>query len=627
MDSISQKSRQSSHLFLFSIINTDIYGLMTNIFPLKKLTFYYKEKIKLIILFILFPLIAFAQNIDALKKAELFYAKSQDDSAIVYFEKGFYNCANCKTIKMANYFLNYANIIKINGKTDIALQYILKAESIFSKSKNYEGIVKTKLVQAELYRFIGEEIKGINILKEAKKIIDAHPIRAKIRAIYYDRKIALTPKTEKTAPELIELCNIALPLAKETNDYKLQFSILNEMGYTYTFSKKEKYKAEEKYKEALQIAKKHSLEYETCDVLFTLGIYTIKNAIALKKENKIKESLQKFDEYKSYHEEALKIANKLNYLIKQRDITYYLYISYRDFQQYKPAMEYCQTAYKYEIKRLEQSKEKEIAEVEGQYISEKKDLQIKQNKLKIQKQYFGLFFLLIGLITLFYFFKKAKDAKNNIQLQKNKIEEISNQKTVLLKEIHHRVKNNLQVISSLLYLQANRYDLPEIKKMVNDSHKHINAIALVHEMLYNNDDLELIFMQKYLEELGTKILQISVNKKIKYRVEANNISLPLDCATSLGLILNELLSNSLKHAFVDKKSGNISVSLQEIASNNYQFTYQDNGIGMDLNETNKKSTSLGVKLIKMFAEEMDADLKIESNNGLSYTLFFKKIHK
>jgi len=571
------------------------------------------------IFFLLFPIIVNAQNLDALKKADAFFIQSKNDSAMYYFEKGFADCTHCNTMGIANYYLLFAEAYKINENEDKALLQILKAEKIYKQLKSYDGLVKTKIVLAELYRFNNKQAKGKEYILEAKKIIDKHVISKKTIGRYYSRKIALEEKTAKSAKKILEWCKKGLQLAKETDDYKLQFSILNEMAYTYTFSKEKNAKknAKEKFIEALFIARKHHLAYETCDVLFTLGIYTVRTAESLKKSGSIKEAFQKFEEYENYHKEALQLATKLKYTIKQRDISYFMYISYREFKQYKKAMEYCEIAYKYEIERLEKTKDKEVAEIEGKYQTQKKDAEIKQNKLKIKFQYVGLVFLGVLMMSLFYFFKKAKH-------QKEKIEEVLFQKTILLKEIHHRVKNNLQVISGLLYLQADKQQQPEIYKMVKDSQKQIDAIALIHEMLYQDDDLSMIEMKKYLDTLCDKIMQIASKQDITYSVTTNNIALSIDHATPLGLIVNELFSNSIKYAFKNVKKPEIHITLENLHNNSYKFRYKDNGMGLAFDVSKVTANSLGIKLVKMFSEEMDADLKIESNKGLIYTLIFKK---
>lgn len=235
---------------------------------------------------------------------------------------------------------------------------------------------------------------------------------------------------------------------------------------------------------------------------------------------------------------------------------------------------------------------------------------------------YAVFFLLIVLIAIVIFIIKSRNARIKVEQKKRETEAIAKQKTVLLKEIHHRVKNNLQLISGLLYLQSVKHKTPEVSAMIEESQKHINSIALVHEMLYKDDTLSLVSMKKYLEELGSQLLQVASDKEVEYKLNVENISLPVDYATTVGLILNELITNTLKHAFTTP-NGTISVVLEKVNVDQYLFTYSDNGRGCNLNDQVNTTETLGQSLIKMFAEEIEADLTIKSEDGLTYAFRFK----
>lgn len=235
---------------------------------------------------------------------------------------------------------------------------------------------------------------------------------------------------------------------------------------------------------------------------------------------------------------------------------------------------------------------------------------------------YAILFLFLFLIAIIIFIIKSRKDRIKIEEKKKEIEEIAKQKTVLLKEIHHRVKNNLQLISGLLYLQSVKYKETDVSKIINESLKHINSIALVHEMLYQDETLSLVSMEKYLKELGNRLLQVSSQENISYNLNALNIALPVNYATTLGLIFNELVTNSLKHAFTNKDAI-VSVTLKEISKNEYVFVYSDNGKGFEFSKEDSTKKTLGTKLIKMLAEEIEANLSVENNNGLTYHFTFK----
>ncbi|WP_405609087.1 histidine kinase dimerization/phosphoacceptor domain -containing protein [Polaribacter sp. Asnod1-A03] len=248
--------------------------------------------------------------------------------------------------------------------------------------------------------------------------------------------------------------------------------------------------------------------------------------------------------------------------------------------------------------------------------------EVKRKEIKGLIHLVAILSLLLIMIVLFIVYKKNKDKSKIIINQKKVVVSALEQKEILLKELHHRVKNNLQLITSLLNLQLHKHQHLNIEDIINESQNYIHSIALAHEMLYNNNDLSLISMPKYLKELGMRSLSIYDDNSIIYITKIEKISLPINYATTLGLIFNELITNSLKHAFVDDR-GKITVCLSKESNGGFKFTYKDNGIGMDINSI-KKSSSLGLKLIKMLSEEINASMHIESNGGLFYTFKFSE---
>lgn len=237
---------------------------------------------------------------------------------------------------------------------------------------------------------------------------------------------------------------------------------------------------------------------------------------------------------------------------------------------------------------------------------------------------YAITFLFVFLIVIIVFIFKSRNDRIKIEEKKKEIEEIAKQKTILLKEIHHRVKNNLQLISGLLYLQSVKHKNKDVKEMIDESQSHINSIALVHEMLYKDDTLSLVAMDKYLHNLGSQLLQVSTHNQIVYQLSVVDVYLPVDYATTLGLIVNELITNSLKYAF-SNDSGEISIGLKEMEKDTYKFTYSDNGKGINENSLSVKNKTLGQKLIRMLAEEIKAELTIKNNKGLSYIFNFKVV--
>lgn len=200
------------------------------------------------------------------------------------------------------------------------------------------------------------------------------------------------------------------------------------------------------------------------------------------------------------------------------------------------------------------------------------------------------------------------------------LEKSLKEKEVLLKEIHHRVKNNLQVISSLLNLQSAYFENENDYKLYLDTQMQVQSMALVHEQLYQSDNISSIDMYLYFNRLCGALFDIyQLDAMIRYEVEAKEIFLEPDFATPLALLTAELISNSLKHAFPENREGLIEVKLLARSSCNYTLIVQDNGVGMS---AEKEGTGLGTKLIYSLAEQLQGEISRISGNGTGYAVTF-----
>ncbi len=256
----------------------------------------------------------------------------------------------------------------------------------------------------------------------------------------------------------------------------------------------------------------------------------------------------------------------------------------------------------------------------NQLIKSKVELSEKRQTNLYQKLSIG--FLLVLLLGLFFISKRDRKKTKIINAQKQIVAKSLNEKEILLREVHHRVKNNLQLISGLLHLQSNKYKNNAIDTLVKESQKHINSIALIHEMLYQEEDVALINMQNYIKELTDSLSQVSYKENIKFNIEVKQVSLPLNYATTIGLMLNELITNSFKYAF-KTDYGLITIFMIETNLKELKFVYKDNGVGMTSISMLEQSKTLGLRLINMLAEEIDAQLETKMDNGLTYEFKFK----
>ena len=196
-------------------------------------------------------------------------------------------------------------------------------------------------------------------------------------------------------------------------------------------------------------------------------------------------------------------------------------------------------------------------------------------------------------------------------------------KELLLKEIHHRVKNNLQIVSSLLSLQIMQLKDTQSENALRDAQQRINSIALIHEKLYQNKSVNKISAKEYLVDLAKNILSnLAQDHRITIDYNMDDVELVFDKLIPCGLILNEILINIIKYAF-NLEGGKVKISFVQKESN-YLFSIEDNGIGLESSDVILKSKTLGSKLIVMLTKQLKGTLKLDTslNKGLKYTIIF-----
>ncbi len=216
------------------------------------------------------------------------------------------------------------------------------------------------------------------------------------------------------------------------------------------------------------------------------------------------------------------------------------------------------------------------------------------------------------------YIQRIEDRKQSERAIKEALEE----KNILIAELHHRVKNNLAIISGLFSLKLNDDLHEDAKNVLLESRNRVRSMALIHNRLYNSDNLTDVNFEEYAKELISEINASypTVSNSVKINTTINNLSLNVNSAIPCGLILNELLTNSFKHAFKEKNDGQIDVSFSKEAGN-YKLTVKDNGIGLPTNYNKKQS--LGVTVIEALSEQLDGSFGFSNDNGTCFELKFK----
>ncbi|WP_234571231.1 sensor histidine kinase [Rhodohalobacter sp. 614A] len=238
-------------------------------------------------------------------------------------------------------------------------------------------------------------------------------------------------------------------------------------------------------------------------------------------------------------------------------------------------------------------------------------------------------FVQIESVPIRYFGREASqtvglDITDYIKYE-NELEKSIEEKTILLQEVHHRVKNNLAVTSGLLYMQRVSTDNPEIENLLGESERRIKTMTLIHELLYSSSDLSSIPMDEYIGNL-VNLIQNSLDpeKNIDVTISSDSFAINVTQAVPCALILNELISNSYKHAFKNQETGLIDISVHQ-KNGDIEFAVRDNGIGIPDVFLREDGTSLGLTIVRTLIRQVEGTFEIKNDRGTAARFQFKKI--
>jgi two-component sensor histidine kinase len=268
--------------------------------------------------------------------------------------------------------------------------------------------------------------------------------------------------------------------------------------------------------------------------------------------------------------------------------------------------------------------QRSFAEMEKKYETEKQNLEIGQLKLDkieqdatIRKQRsvrnISLLGFLFAVIIGFLFYRLFKARKK-----------ADEEKEALLKEIHHRVKNNLQIISSLLSIQTDNLEDTKVIDAVQESQSRVKAMALIHQLLYQDKDLAHINFGTYLPQLVNALSSIFKKEGLKViqDIDVKDMAFDIDTAIPLGLIVNELVANAFKYAYNGDAEGKLTIMIDTIKNKEYLLTVADNGPGLPENTNIQELSSMGLRLVTILTNQLDGTFSYTYNKGSVFTVKF-----
>ena len=317
------------------------------------------------------------------------------------------------------------------------------------------------------------------------------------------------------------------------------------------------------------------------------------------------------------------------------DLVFNLGDSYEGIGNYKKALLYHRKHMALQDSMLNEQVTNAVNDAEAKYENEKKVAEIERlaledqlSKTRISRQRLALGGSIGGLGILSFLLFRIFGQKQKIESQNELISKALAEKDTLLREIHHRVKNNLQVISSLLRIQSNQTKDEIAIDALKEGQARVQSMSLIHQDLYQKENLTGVRMKVYLERLTQNLFSTyNISKdRIQLKMSIVDLNLDVDTVVPLGLIINELVTNSLKYAFPNDRSGTVSVSLVE-SIDSLILKIEDDGIGINSSNSVLTEGSFGYNLIQAFAHKLEAEIIIDGSEGTRVQLDISNFQK
>lgn len=555
-----------------------------------------------------------------------FYQKGETVSAIPYYEKSLLLHELTKNKNgIAGLSNNIGLIYKEQGNYPKALAYLSKSLTIKESLGNNEKTATTLVNIGNIYLYQENFIKALDYYTKALDYQkNTSDLKAKANTI---NNIGLVHKNLGDFGTSMNYYERSLALYKQIKDRGGMISSYNNIGNLHRILGSHQ-EAIHFYQLALKLSQEIGDRIKISNSYINLGaVYGKIGQYNLALEN-------------GYL--SLKIAEEIGNIRFIRDASLVLYENEKKVGNFEKSLNH----YEYYVKMQdsiqgEESKTEVLVqgfeyEFEKQVVADSirgeeaqkanKATILAQDELLVQKNrvitilLVASVVLLILLILLIYTFTKLK--RSRVQLQKSLVE-----KDALLREIHHRVKNNLQVVSSLLNMHVRKVKDPHSKQILEEGADRVTAMAIIHKNLYQHTDLKTISLDNYLEKLCNQLFnsyQIT-DTHVELKTEMNAVDVDVDQLIPIGLIVNELISNAMKHAFHDTENAQISVKLSSTANNRIELEISDNGVGIMDDMDLDKSESIGMKLIRIFSEKLNSLIEITNKNGTCVTLSIPNI--
>lgn len=548
----------------------------------------------------------------------------QADSLLNLFDKEV--LAITDTTALVPLIKTRAFMYKVQRRFSKALEDYIWLKEFYSRLGDKQELIEVNNLLAEYYRAVGNYSLCILHLEYSKALFNEVKPTTENLAYWYSRKAAWSNEKLRNGDSVIFYADFGLTLSKQTDDYYTQALLLNELGYS-TIAKNEEIQKglnyfndaqqllyeNQRFREYVEVSNNIANFYFSQDRLDT-ALNILKTIIPISEENKWYGPLQ-----------------------KSLEMTTSIYANKEDIKSWDKDLHKL-----YEVKLLNQNSlfnilkdelalnyEKEIAEKELEVQAEKTKAAQERANINLNRYLIStaIAFSLLLIATVSFWvnmkFKRKnkllKEQRLQISKANDELEDSLNQQKTLFKELNHRVKNNLTVLSGLVYLQEVSEVNQESKNSFLTLRNRIQSMALAHQTMYSSEANEKIRFQTYLKDLFLELSNaLSKDQNILLNIECENMELDLKEAIPMAMIANELYTNSIKHAFDNIEKPQINI-LAISSKNGIVFEYTDNGVGII--ESQKTEKALGLRLISLLLDQLNATI-IDMNppNGVHFKI-------
>lgn len=520
-----------------------------------------------------------------------------------------------------------AGVKKVQAKFDDALLLYDQVLAFHKLKKDNAKIAEHYVDMAEFHRSIFNYDAGFGYIAKARAVYEGFEFPRRLYARLLGRQAALITESGGPKKEVIELSKEAIRIGEEIADDEIVATSCNELGYILGNEQSQIY-----YERAIEIWKVMGRSMEENHTKLNL-------ATALNRQGKLTEAI-------SIAELVLKNAEEQGWVYLEWLAHEFLGTAYVKNRNWDQSAYHVDKALHTAILLQDNRHSRQL-----KIALAKNEADMAQAALEIQKQEFDrvnvelrnkqlernwlltvIIAIALTLLLVFYLYTKISKINKTLSRQKSNFEDLNRdmtqtlkQREMLIQEVHHRVKNNLQIISSILNMQASAEKELKTVSSIKKAQQRVRSIAMIHEKLYQDDTFSSIDFREYLFDLTSQIKSAVSSEGFGVNIEIDSIkvSLNIDYAIPLGLIINEIITNSIKYAFPNRKEGNIFINFKSDGTNHFLLKVADDGIGIDATQTKERSAStLGKSLIDLLARQLKAVYSIDSTNGTEYTIRF-----